>query len=100
MANTDLWAEVLPLAEKIFQLVRDSTPKKLSDVNPAVHLHIIGMFWRALRLYGGVLILLKAELPEEAAILARSLFEEALRLQQLAADTKNRNALILGWANR
>jgi len=39
--------------------------------------HIAGMFWRARRLYEGVLLLLKAELPAEAAILARSLCKAA-----------------------
>lgn len=57
------------------------------------------MFWRALRLYDGVLVLLKAELPEEAMILARALFEVSLRLQQLKAEPHNRNALILGLVN-
>lgn len=94
-----LWEKILPRAEKILHLVDESRPKGLFDISPAIYLHIAAMFWRAFRLYNGVLILLKADLPEEAAILARSLFEESLRLQELAGNDKNRDALILGWAN-
>jgi hypothetical protein len=59
---------------------------------------VASMYWRARRLYEAVLILLKAHLPEEAAIIARSLFEAAMRLMQLAADAHDREALIIGWA--
>jgi len=93
-----VWGEVIAQADKLLQLVADSPPKESFEIQPA-QAHIAGMFWRSRRLYEGVLILLKAELPEEAAILARSLFEESLRLQQLAAEPENRDGLILGWAN-
>jgi hypothetical protein len=92
-----LWGEVLPHAEKLLQLVRD-TPKEGFDVSHP-NLHIVGLFWHALRLYDGTLILLKAELPEEAAILGRSLFETSMRLQQLRSEPHNRTALILRWLN-
>ena len=77
---------------------RPFAPKGVFEI-PAAHAYIAGMFWRVRRLYEGVLILLKAELTEGAAFLARSLFEEGLRLQQLAAEPESRDALILGWAN-
>lgn len=93
------WVEVLADADKLLQLVKDSAPQGTFEL-PTAHVYIVGMFWRAVRLYDGVLVLLKAELPEEAAILARSLFEESLRLQQLASEPHNRDALILCWANR
>jgi hypothetical protein len=92
------WAKVLSLAESVLQYVRDSPPK-LFDVSPATQIHIVGMFWRAVRLYDGVLTLLKVELPEESAILARSMFETSMRLQQLEAEPQNRNSLILDWVN-
>ena len=95
-----LWVEVSALAEKLLLLVGDSTPKGEFPVTPSANIHIVGMLWRAYRLYDGVLILLKAELPEEAAILARSLFEVSVRLRQLEAEPHNRNALILSWVNR
>jgi hypothetical protein len=92
-----LFEGVLALAEKILRIVEESVPKGVFDVSPARNRHIVGMLWRARRLYEGVLLLLKAQLPEESTILARSLFETSLRLQQLAADPENRAALILGW---
>lgn len=92
------WVEALAHAEKLLQLVKDSAPRGEFPVTAVVH-HIVGMLRRALRLYDGVLVLLKAELPEEAAILARSLFEVSLRLQQLKAEPHNRNALIFDWVS-
>ena len=65
----------------------------------AAQTHILGMFWRSLRLYQGALLLLKAELPEEAAFLARSLFEASLRLKQMADEPQQRDRLILHWVN-
>jgi hypothetical protein len=67
----------------------DSTSKtaQRKHTNPATaRVYILGMFWRAVRLYEGTLLLL-------------ALFEESLRLRQLSADGSNRDALILGWAN-
>jgi hypothetical protein len=98
-AKESLWTIVAAQADDLLQLVRQKTPKGPLDISPP-HVHILGMFWRALRLYDGVLLLLKAELPEEAAFLARSLFEESLRLRQLEEDSQDRDALILQWANR
>lgn len=94
-----LWREVEGLAEQLLQRVLDATPKEELEIATA-HAYILGMFWRTVRLYDGTLLLLKAELPEEGAFLTRSLFEESLRLQQLAAEPEARNALILGWANK
>jgi Family of unknown function (DUF5677) len=97
--ENSLWVPVLAHADRLLQLVNESSPKGEFEI-PTAYIHIAGMFWRARRLYDGVLLLLKGELPEEAAFLARSLFETSLRLQQLADEAANRNALILGWANR
>jgi hypothetical protein len=82
----------------LLQIVLASVPQAEMEV-PTHEAYILGMFWRCVRLFDGAVLLLRAELPEEAAILARSLFEESLRLQQLAADSENRDALVLGWAN-
>lgn len=91
------WADILGYAENILHIVREHTPK-LFDIRP-VDQHMIGMFWRAVRLYDGVLLLLKNQLPEEGAILARSLFEVSLHLQQLDAEPREKDALIFGWVN-
>jgi hypothetical protein len=93
------WAEVLPLAEKILRLVDDNAPQGELNVSPGFYSHMLIMFVRAHRLYEGVLVLLKAELPEGSMFLARSLFEDSLCLQQLAAEPKNRDALILNFVN-
>jgi hypothetical protein len=90
-------AAILGHAENILNVIRERTPK-LFDIRP-VDQHMVGMFWRAVRLYDGVLILLKNQLPEEAAILGRSLFEVSLHLQQLDAEPRQKDALIFGWVN-
>ena len=94
------WVELLAHAERLLHLVENSPPKGELPITPSANLHIVSLFWRARRLYEGVLILLKAELPEEAAILARKLFEVSLYLQQLEAEPQNRYALVFGWVNR
>lgn len=38
-------------------------------------------------------------MPEEAAILARSLIEVSLHLRQLQAEPENRTSLVYGWIN-
>ena len=94
------WVELLTHAERLLHLVENSPPKAEFPTTPPANIHMVSMFWRARRLYDGVLILLKAELPEEAAILARKLFEVSLYLQQLEAEPQNRYALVFGWVNR
>jgi uncharacterized protein DUF5677 len=55
------------------------------------------MLMRSHRLYEAALLLFKAELPEEAAILGRSLFETAMRLRELADEPGERDHLLVGW---
>lgn len=93
-----VWPAVDVQAKRLLQMARASVPRAEVEV-PTHQAYILGMFWRCVRLFDGAFLLLKAELPEEAAILARSLFEESLRLQQLAADPHDQDALVLGWAN-
>ena len=78
------WVEVLAHAEKLLQLVGNIVPKGEFSVTPAINIHIVSMFWRAYRLFDGVLILLKADGQMEAAILARSLFEVSLLHPRIA----------------
>ena len=104
MTNTTVrefsWAELLAHAERLLHLVENSPPKVEFPITPSANIHIVSMFWRARRLYAGVLILLKAELPEEAAMLARKLFDVSLYLQQLEAEPQDRYALVFGWISR
>src|SRR5690349_3630288 len=86
------WAEVLPLAEKILRLVDENAPKEALNISPGFHSHMLSMFVRAYRLYEGVLVLLKAELPEESMFLARSLFEDSLCLHQCQGEADGSRA--------
>ena len=92
--------ELLAHAEKLLSLVENGLPKGEFTVHTSAHTHIVSMFCRARRLYAGALVLLKAELPEEAAILARTLFQISLHLRELETDPQNRFALVFGWINR
>jgi len=57
------------------------------------------MYWRCVRLAKSSEILIGSHQPEEALFLARSLFEDSLRLGDLADATKaDRASLLLGWA--
>jgi hypothetical protein len=77
-----LWHRIEPLADQLLGLVRSTA--STAPVEIPTHLgFVLSMFWRCLRLYDGILVLLKSELPEESAFLARSLFEDSLRLKQL-----------------
>ena len=89
--------EVARHADDLLLLVDRSVPEEAVEV-PVIHGYIAGMFWRARRLYEGVLLLVRAHLPEESAILARSLFDDSMRLQQLEAEPAHRTALVLRWA--
>jgi hypothetical protein len=94
-----LWHRIEPLADQLLGLVRSTA--STAPVEIPTHLgFVLSMFWRCLRLYDGILVLLKSELPEESAFLARSLFEDSLRLKQLQEEPEARIALVLGWVNR
>lgn len=60
---------------------------------------VLQLYWRSLRLFEGVILLLDKGLPEEALLLARSLFVESLWLEELRHSEKNREAKLLWWAN-
>src|SRR5688572_22695736 len=91
-------SDVLARAKELAAMITGDIADRAYEI-PTAHTYVLGMFWRCVRLYDGVILLLEAQLPEEAAILGRSLFEESLRLQQLT-DSSQRDALIVGWANR
>lgn len=92
------WPLVERKCETLLAALRASAHLEPQEI-PTHNVYVLAMYWRCVRLFDATFHLLKAELPEEAAIVARSLFEESLRLQQLAADEPYRDALVLGWAN-
>lgn len=60
----------------------------------------VGRLWRCWRLFEAVVLLLRDNLPEEAAIVSRSLFEESLRLREMGEKVESRPGLALRlWAN-
>lgn len=78
-----------------------SSIKQLFSTSPSSltleHVVVLGMMFRCIRLFEGIVVLLRARLLEESAFLYRSLFTDSLRLRELAADEANRNAMALGW---
>jgi len=80
----------------------DKTGGEQSRQHPTPHLHyrwVTRMFWRSRRLYEAILALLDIAQPEEAAVLLRSLFEDSMRLMELAEDESKRDARIIWWMN-
>ncbi len=92
------WPAIEAECDKLLLALRGSATS-VANETPTHLAFVLGMYWRSVRLFDATLLLLKSELPEEAAIVARSLFEESLRLQQLAASDADRDSLILGWVN-
>lgn len=76
----------------------------LGSMNPGVvdvpphDVIVIQRFWRCRSLFDGVILLLRSGLMEEALILSRPLFEDALRLAELAEAGDQRTALAVGYA--
>ena len=57
----------------------------------------VGMYWRCMSLFRGIVLLLNNNLPEEALMLWRSLFTDSLRMRELeAAGKQDRMAIELG----
>jgi hypothetical protein len=75
--------------------VLDSTPREVIELSP-LDAHAIGMYWRCVSLFRSLLILLDNHFPEEALFLARSLFEESLRLMQLNDAGTERERMLVG----
>jgi Family of unknown function (DUF5677) len=90
--GASVWPTVSEHADRLLQLLKEGVFE-----GSARDAAVASMYWRTRRLYEAALILLKAQLPEEASIIARSLFEAAMRLMQLAADPADRDVLIIGW---
>src|SRR4051812_48525972 len=93
----DLPATVLVEARKAVSATQMS---EVAELQPHL-LQISMMYQRTRSLLKAVLLLVRADLAEEACIVARSLFTDSLQLQSLAAgDDTERWALILHYTNR
>jgi hypothetical protein len=94
-------AEVIGLLEQIRDMVIEDA--EFRDRVPAspVASAVVEMLSRALGLYKASVLLLSADLIDEALLLGRSLFEQSLWLAELAdTDGKRRASLVLGWLNQ
>jgi len=90
------WKEVRQLLEQIEEKMLSSLPAEGVSVTPADAI-AVGMYWRCISLYRGILLLLDNNQPEEALMLWRSLFTDSLRIRELeAAEKKDRLAIELG----
>lgn len=94
--ESNVWQDVRGLLERIKEKVLSSSPSKEITVATADGL-TLGMYWRCVSLFRSVLILLDNDQPEEALILARSLFAESLRLMELEDAGTEREAILLGY---
>jgi 8-oxo-dGTP pyrophosphatase MutT (NUDIX family) len=83
--------------EEAAALAHLTLPTEPSEV-ATLDVYVFQAFARVLRLADGIVVLLRAQLSEEALLLGRSLFEDSLRLADLAADPARRPSLLLGWA--
>jgi hypothetical protein len=93
--ESNVWTDVRGLLEQIKEKVSSSRPIGRFSVTRADGL-ILDMRQRCVSLFSSVLILLDNNQPEEALILARSLFTESLRLMELEDAGTERAALSLG----
>lgn len=89
--------EMHSLLAQLRQKLQTILPAGFFNVSPADAL-VLSMFWRSVRLYDAATILLRSNLPEEAVMLARASFEEALKLRELGDNESDRLGLIVRHA--
>lgn len=90
------------IAMRIMNDINDveCAPKEPMPSDLATHeAFMLGFYWQARSLHKAVTILLEADFPDEALLVARTLFIESLRLQELAEAEERRTQLVLAWAN-
>jgi hypothetical protein len=91
--ETELWDYLGRVGRALQGAVPDGEWQEMSPP----HADALSSFGRIRSVFAAIQILLEAGFPEEAAILARSLFESSLRLEKLANETETeRERLILG----
>lgn len=91
-----LLADMFELLPRVRKGVSDILPSELGNLSPT-DIHVFGILSRTIRFFDGIVALLEKNLPEEALVLGRSMFEDALRLAELEKSGTDRAALILGW---
>ena len=80
--ESNVWSDVRGLLERIEVRVRSSIlPENFSVTT--INGQVLDIYQRCKSLFRSVLILLDNNQPEEALIIARSLFVESLRLMEL-----------------
>jgi hypothetical protein len=94
--GSDPWNNVRELLARIEELMSSSHPRGGFDVARPDEA-TLSMYWRCVSLFRSVLLLLDNRYPEEALILARSLFEESLRLKELQDAGNDREAFLVGY---
>jgi len=97
--ESNVWKDVRELLEQIKEKVLSSTPSEIRTSESIDNLTLqiaLPMYWRCVGLFRSVLILLDNNQPEEALILARSLFAESLRLMELDAAGTERAGILYG----
>ncbi len=92
------WDKVRRLYEDIELASRSLIPFELSVKQ--TDFVAVRFYWRACSLSTAIRVLLDADLTEEALILARSLFVESLRLEEVAKAGEDRHGLLLGYIVR
>lgn len=94
--SSNIWEDVRELLERIKEQARSTPPQIPFEVTPP-DAQILGMYWRCVSLFRSLLILLDNNYPEEALILARSLFEDSLRLMDLKDAGTDRETILVGY---
>jgi hypothetical protein len=61
---------------------------------------VFSIYSRARSTFQGAVTLIKQNLPEEALVLSLSLFDDAIKLKELAENLDEKNALLLGMVNQ
>lgn len=89
----------LAIVRNVLAVVDEISPKTEMELD-VLYAPVISLFWRCVRLQKAVLILLEAKFPDEAFALARSLFDDALLLEQLNQAKEHRAAMTYGWIRK
>lgn len=84
------------LMARVLASLEEATPKEEAELKVLDH-PILQMYMRSRSLYEGTHILIEARLAEEALVLARSLYEESLRLMHLAKEGERRWSYTARW---
>jgi len=99
--DEQVYGRITPFLERVeAQLLAVPPAGQFMDVSP-IQGEIMTWYARTRSLFSAVRVLLGAGYPEEAVILARSIFETSLQLEYLAAANEtDRAALVLGEVSR